>query len=104
MDNAKIEGALSALVGLPDAGRVEVTDLGFAMRDTGLTVAELREILEVARGQAWRPASEKPDHQRWVQAERPDGRVTRARWLHGDAWLSPTFGLIGVRRWRELRR
>lgn len=101
MDNAKIEAAIAALAKREPS---DVVWAGPAHHDTGLTVAELREILEVARGQAWRDASEKPDHQRWVQAERPDGRVTRARWLHGDAWLSPTFGLIGVRRWRELRR
>lgn len=104
VDDAKIEAAIARLDGTPGYGRVAVTDLGFAMRETGLTVAELRKILEAARGQAWRDASERPGDDRLVWVQRLDGSECRARQLASGLWLSPHFGVITVHRWRELPR
>lgn len=103
MDNAKIEAALAALDG---AGVDIPVSAGFppVWFDTGLTVADLRELLEAARDGGWRDASEPPGDGRAVEVERMDGRTCRASWLPGGDWLSIEYGLISVRRWRELPR
>lgn len=83
MDNAKIESALGVLDGLPSDARFGGND--WTMWRTGLTVADLRELLEAARDDGWLDAeTDPPPFGEDVLAD--CGRMWRKAWRTGRGW------------------
>lgn len=106
IDAAKIEAALAATAATPSDDLVVSLHPDAVVpfyRDTGLTVAELREALQAARGQAWRDASDPPRDNRTVLVQDHDGEIYLGAWRH-DAFIdcAASLYIAGVRRWREL--
>lgn len=109
MTNEKIDAALAVLRTAPDdAARIGGADDWLVFR-TGLTFADLRELLEAARDDGWRDAeSDKPPLGKDVAVEY--GGIARSGWLSVDGWIirddehGPWVQGAIVRRWRELPR
>lgn len=105
MTAAEIDLALAVLDGVGDEMSLFA---GFASWDTGLTIADLRELLEAARNDGWLDAEKyKPEREIEVVCETHEyGReeVNGCYDAESGSWFDSHDGRVlrDVRRWREL--